>query len=109
MSPTKPAAAPEPRVAKRARMVEVLLSVAASALTSAVVVSWSLSATLATFRAQLSEYARRIDTMERAPSMVADLAALKARQDNDDRVHADELVWRQRLEGKIDAILERRR
>ena len=46
---------------RKARVIEIILSVVASAIGSAVIVAWTLSATLATYHEQLEQHQRLID------------------------------------------------
>lgn len=43
-------------VGRRARLIEIVLSMAASAVGSALIVAWTLSATLANYHAQLEQH-----------------------------------------------------
>lgn len=45
---------------RRARILEIFLSVVASALGSALMLAWLLSATLATFREQLAQHSEQL-------------------------------------------------
>lgn len=63
-------------VGRKARVIEIMLSVAASAIGSALIVSWTLSATLATYHEQIEQHQRLIDTN------TAQLAALNSRDVN---------------------------
>ena len=64
------------RVGRRARLIEIVLSMAASAVGSALIVAWTLSATLANYNAQLEQHQRLID------ANTAQLAALNSRDVN---------------------------
>jgi len=46
---------------RKARLVEIVLSVVASAIGSAVIVAWTLSATLTQYHEQLEQHQRLID------------------------------------------------
>jgi len=63
-------------VGRRARLIEIVLSMAASAVGSALIVAWTLSATLANYHAQLEQHQRLIDVN------TAQLAALNSRDVN---------------------------
>lgn len=63
-------------VGRRARLIEIVLSMAASAVGSALIVAWTLSATLANYHAQLKQHQRMID------ANTAQLAALNSRDVN---------------------------
>jgi|GEM_PF-6325231 len=95
--------------AARLRWVEVAISIFASAAVSALAVTWSLSATLAQFREQLNDHTRRIGYVEmQYPTAAGDIASLKARQDGDDRSRVELDARLQRIEAKLDAVLEGR-
>ena len=95
---------------RRARWGEIAISVGASAVVSAVTVSWSLSATLTSFREQLTDHGRRIGQFEmQFPGASGDIASLKARQDGDDRSRIELDARLQRIEAKLDTVIERGR
>ena len=94
----------------RSRWFEIGISVAASALVSAVTVTWSLSATLTSFREQLNDHGRRMAITESQTAIaVSELASLKARQDGDDRGRVELDARLQRIEQKLDTVIERGR
>lgn len=63
---------------RRARLLEVFVSVAASALTSAVIVSWTLSATLSRFETQIAEHERRLVVQQAQMQTLGDRSVLAA-------------------------------
>lgn len=63
-------------VGRRARIIEIILSVTASAVGSALLVSWTLATTLATYHQQIEQHQRLIDANS------AQLAALNSRDVN---------------------------
>ena len=90
-------------VGRKARVIEIMLSVAASAIGSALIVSWTLSATLATYHEQIEQHQRLIDTN------TAQLAALNSRDVNQvsqlaaqNAAYAAILQRLDRIERKID-------
>lgn len=92
----------------RARWMEILLPIVASVLSSAIVVSWTVSATISSITEKVADHDRRIRTVEGYfPASTVDLATLKARQDGDDRLHVEEASRLARIESKIDSITER--
>lgn len=90
-------------VGRRARLIEIVLSMAASAVGSALIVAWTLSATLANYHAQLEQHQRLIDANS------AQLAALNSRDVNQvsqlaaqNAAYAAILQRLDRIERKID-------
>lgn len=89
---------------RRARWLEVGISVAASVLTSAIVVSWTLSAVLATMKTTQEEHDRRLMSQQAQITVLADRSVLAAeRAARIDAQYGDIL---RRLES-IDRKLER--
>ena len=84
-------------VGRRARLIEIVLSMAASAVGSALIVAWTLSATLANYHAQLEQHQRLID------ANTAQLAALNSRDVN----QASQLAAQERTNQEILRRLER--
>lgn len=79
---------------RKARVIEIILSVVASAIGSAVIVAWTLSATLATYHEQLEQHQRLIDANS------AELRALRGA----DRTQIGQLA---KQEAANDEILRR--
>ena len=89
---------------RRARWLEVFISVAASVLTSAVVVSWTLSAVLATLQATQEEHERRLVSQQGQLNTLADRSVSTAEKTA--RIDAQYSDILRRLES-IDRKLER--
>lgn len=91
---------------RRARLLEVFVSVAASAVSSAILVSWVLSATLTRFESAIDEHERRLVSQQAQLTAITDRGA----QTNEKlaAVNAQYADILRRLDG-IDRKLEGRR
>ncbi len=88
---------------RKARLIEVGLSVLASAAMSAVVAAWTMSATLATFKAKLDEHDRALEFKQQQVSILEGRqAVLEGKQQAADAHYQDILRRLDSIDRKLD-------
>lgn len=102
MSPT-----PETRE-RRSRWLELAITIAVSAVTSAVAVSWSLAGTLSKLQTRIEEHDRRIANAEIAVGTLQTLDSAQSSQIAVGDARYAELIRRvDQLDQKFDRVLTR--
>jgi septal ring factor EnvC (AmiA/AmiB activator) len=79
---------------RRARWIEIAISIIASIVTSALVVSWSLSATLSQYGEKLSQHDRQYQNLDERVSAISAQTAAHGAQIAVTEAHFQDLVRR---------------
>jgi hypothetical protein len=94
----------------KVRIIEVGITAAISIIASAVTITWTLSGVLSKVEERAMEQDRRLIVVEKTTIKNSEvLAAVQAREDGTDKFREEMLNRLDRMENKIDRVLERRR
>ena len=98
----------DPTIGDKARWFEVGVSITASIATTAVVVSWTISAMLAQTKEKVEEHEKLLSGMQTAIASQSNaIASLNAHQSDTDRRQNELLDQIRNIDVKIDTLLSR--